>query len=92
MWVERVVLEHHRHVPLDGVDEVHELVADHDLAGGGVLESGDHAEDRALATPGWSEQHEEFAVLDLERNVADSLDLAEALDQMLDQDVGHVAP
>ena len=47
--VERVVLEHHRHVPLDRVDEVHEPAADDDLARVGVLEPGDDAQDRALA-------------------------------------------
>ena len=90
--VQRVVLEYHRDVPLHRIDEVDEPVADHDFAGGGILEAGDHAEDRALPAARRPEQHQKLAVLDLEGDVADGLDLAEALDQVLDQDVSHGAP
>ena len=60
--------------------------------GVGVLEAGDDAQDRALAAPGRAEQDEELAVGDLQRDVADGLDLAEALHQVLDQDLCHRLP
>ena len=90
--VERVVLEDHRDVPLHRVDEVHEPAPDHDLARVGVLEPGDGAQDRALPAPRRPEQDEELAVGDLQRDVGDRLDLAEALHQMLDHDVCHATP
>jgi hypothetical protein len=44
MWdVERVVLEHHRDVPVTGGAVVDELVVDLQLAVGDVLEAGRHA-------------------------------------------------
>src|SRR5262249_11589032 len=60
-----------------------------DLPGVGVLEPGDHAKDRGLAAPGWAEQHQELAVGNPEGDVADGLDLAETLHQVLDQDLCH---
>ncbi len=90
--IEGVVLEHHRHVALDGIDEVHEPVSDHDLTCIGVFEAGDDAEDRALPASGRAEQDEELAVGDPERDVADRLDLAETLYQVLDQDLCHCSP
>ena len=49
MGVEGVILEHHRDVPILGRHVVDQLVADINLARGGFLEPGDHAQGRALA-------------------------------------------
>ena len=89
--IQRVVLEHHRDIALHGVDEVHEPAADHDLTRVGILEPRDDSQDRALPAPRRPEQDEELAVCDLQRDVVDRLDLAEALHQMLDHDVCHYA-
>ena len=49
VWVERVVLEHHRDVPVLRRHVVDDDVVDRDLAVGDLLEPGDHAERRRLA-------------------------------------------
>ena len=87
--IERVVLEDHRHVALDRVDEVHEPVPDRDLAGGRILEPRDQPQDRALPTAGRPQQHEELAVLDAERYVVHRDDVAEALRQVPENDLSH---
>jgi hypothetical protein len=42
-----------------------------DLAGGGVDETGDHAEERGLAAAGGPEEEEELAGIDVEGDVVD---------------------
>ena len=83
--IERVVLEHHGDVAILGRQVGHDAIADQDLAVGDLLEPGDHAQDRRLATPGRADQHHELAVADLQRDVVDRLhaareDLADAVE------------
>jgi hypothetical protein len=64
--VERVVLEHHRDVPVARVDVGHVAVADADGSAVDRLEAGEHAQRGGLAAAGRADQDEELAVADLE--------------------------
>jgi hypothetical protein len=86
MWIERVILEHHRDVALAGLDLVDRTRADPDHAVGDVLESGDHPQRRGLAAPGRPDEHHELAVLDREVELLDGtravrIDLADRLER-----------
>jgi hypothetical protein len=64
--IQRVVLEHHRHVALARLELVHRTVADRDRPAADLLEAGDHAEHRRLTAAGRADEHDELAVRDLE--------------------------
>ena len=72
--VQRVVLEHHRDVPVLGLDVVDDPVADPQLAAGDRLQTGDHAQGGRLPAAGRSDEHEELAVGDVEAEVVDRLE------------------
>ena len=55
------------------------LVAEADGAGGDLLEAADHAQRGGLAAAGRTEQGEELAALDVERQIVDGDHVAEAL-------------
>jgi hypothetical protein len=57
---------------------------DHDPSRINVRESRDHPQDRALSAPARPEEDEELAVLDLQREPADSRMVIEAFDDMLE--------
>ena len=61
--VERVVLEHHRDVPVLGIEVVDDAVADHDVAAGDRNEPGDEVEGRRLAAARRSDEGDELAVI-----------------------------
>ena len=67
--VERVVLEHHRDVPLLGRQVGDVAVTDADLAAGHLLQAGEHPQAGGLAAAGGADEDEELAVLDLEVEV-----------------------
>ena len=69
--VERVALEHHRHVPRLRRQERDVAVADRDRAGVDPLEPRQHPEARGLATTRRTDEDEELSVLDIEREVVD---------------------
>ena len=68
--VERVALENHGEVALRGGKAVDLPPADADGAAGRLVESGDEIERGGLAAPRGSDEREELAVGDLERQVA----------------------
>ena len=70
--IEGVVLEHHGDVPILRLHVVHQLVADPQLAGGDVLQTGDHPQGGGLAAAGGTHQHDELPVGDLQRELLDS--------------------
>ena len=90
--VERVVLEHHGDVAVLGRRLVDQGIADPDLAGGDLLEAGDHAQGRALAAARRADQDHELAIGDREVDAAHRLDAAIALAEALEGDRGHGAP
>ena len=89
--VQRVALEDHRHVALLGLDVVDDPVTDLDGPLGRMLEPGDEPQHRRLPATGRPEQDEELTVLDLERDVAYRLHVAESLRDLLERHQAHQA-
>ncbi len=82
--VERVALEHHRHVALGRGHVVHHALADQDPARVRALEPGQHAQQRRLAAARGPEQHQELAGFDLEVDLAQRRVGAEGLGDALE--------
>ena len=61
---QRVALEHHAEAAVARLEVVDDAPVDADLAGGRILEPGDHAQRRGLAAAGRPDEHDELAVLD----------------------------
>src|SRR6266545_4194243 len=87
--VERVVLEHHRDVPLLGRDVVHDPPPDRDLSARDLLEPRDHPEQRGLAAPRGADEHNELAVRDVHVDAVDDGGRAEPLLDPPDLDRRH---
>ena len=68
--IERVLLQHQRHVALGRTPVADVGAVDEDLSVGRLFEPGDQAQRRRLAGAGLAEQHEELAVADVEVEVA----------------------
>ena len=91
MRVERIVLEHHGDVPVLWRHVVDQLVADIDLARGGFLEAGDHAQGRALAAARRPDQHDELAIGDVDVDPPHRRGLVKGLDDVAKRDLRHLA-
>ena len=70
--VQRVVLEHHRHVAVLGRQVGHVAVPDEDSAAVDLLEAGEHAQGRGLATSGRTDEDEELPVSDIDVELVDA--------------------
>jgi hypothetical protein len=88
---QRVVLEHEADRAHARVQVGRRLAVEPHLARVRRLEPGQDAQDRALAAARRPEQRDERAVLDLEADVVDGDEVAEAFVEMFDSDV-HVQP
>lgn len=66
MRVEGVVLEHHRDVPVLGLDVGDVAVTDQDAAGVDVLQAGEHPQRGGLTATGGADEHEKLAVGDVQ--------------------------
>ena len=84
-----VRLEHHAEPAVARLEVVGHLSIDADLAGGGVLEAGDHAQRRGLAAAGGADEHHELAVLDRARQVVDGHHRPERLGEVDELDAGQ---
>src|SRR5271165_1479066 len=90
MRVERVILKHHGDVAVFGRDVVDPPATDVEVALGNLLESGDHAQRRALATARRSYQHEKLMVEDLQIQIPnDEGVFAVTLRHMVESHVCH---
>lgn len=89
--VERVVLEHHRDVPVLGRQVRDVAVTDADGAGVHVLEPREHAERGGLAAAGGTDEDEELAVLDVDLQSIDGGLLGTRVDPgcLVERDSGH---
>ena len=72
--VQGVVLEHHGDITILGLHVVHQSVADPQLAGGNVLQTGDHPQGGGLAAAGGADQHDKLLVGDLQTELLDGHD------------------
>src|SRR2546426_9246850 len=70
--IERVILEDHRDVARLWRHIVHHTIPDLDGAGADRLETGDHAQCRALPAPRWSDEHNELAVFHIDVDAINS--------------------
>ncbi len=90
--VERIALEHHRHVAPVRRHRVHHRVVEIKHALADILQSGDHVERGRLAAAGGSEQHQELLVLDIETQILQGDEaVGIALAHAFELDPRHVA-
>ena len=95
MRPERVGLEHQAEIAELRVDEFagrrieHRLAADGDAAAGRALQPGDRGEHGRLAAAGRTEQRQELALADVERDPVHRGDGAEALHEVGDRKISH---
>jgi hypothetical protein len=74
--VKRVVLEHHRDIPVRGFELVDHPIPDRQLALGDRLEPGDHAQQRGLAAARGADEDDHLAVVDAQVDVGHRPDIA----------------
>jgi hypothetical protein len=79
VWVEGVLLENHGHVARPGRQRVDAPAFQVDLAGVNRLEAGNHAQQRRFAAAGGTQEYNELAGMDFERQVVDYTHVAEVL-------------
>jgi hypothetical protein len=84
MREQRVVLEHGIQRPTVRGQATHILAIDRDAAGIGLHEAGDRAQQGGLATTAGAEQHDEFALLDVQLDVVQRLERPEAFTDAVD--------
>jgi predicted metal-dependent HD superfamily phosphohydrolase len=89
MRIERVVLEHHGNVAVAGRQVADLAGADADLAAADLFEAGDHAQQRGLAAARWADENHELPVGDIDAEVLDDVDRAEALLDVVKGDGCH---
>ncbi|POM19232.1 hypothetical protein CSX04_00610 [Burkholderia cepacia] len=87
---QRVRLEHHVDRAAVRRQRREVLAVDEDLAGGGRLEPGEHAQQRRLAAARAAEQREQLVLRDRQVHVVDSRAVAEFLHDVFDADEGVV--
>src|SRR5205823_6868193 len=89
--IERVALKHHRDSALARSEIVDQAAADQDVAGGRLLEAGDHPEQCGFPGTGRAEEDEKLALPGLQVDIHDSADVStlENLRQFSRLDDGH---
>ena len=65
VWVQGVVLENHRDIPVLGGDVVHQLAVDVKLTLGDLLKTCDHSQRRGLAAAGGPTRNDELLIGDV---------------------------
>ena len=87
--VQRVALEDHRDVAILRGDVVHDAVADLEVAVADLFEAGDHPQAGRLAAARRTDEDHELAIADLEVEVLDGGEVAEALPDVIERHGGH---
>ena len=87
--IERIGLEHHGDAAFARIEIGDVLAADEDLAGGRLLEAGNRAQQRRFPAAGRADEDDEFAIADIEVDIGDDLNGAEALVDAPQLQVGH---
>ena len=72
-----------------GSDVIHDAVADLERPVADLLEPGDHPQARRLAAAGRTDEDHELAIGDLEAEVLDGGEFAEALPDVIERHGGH---
>jgi hypothetical protein len=88
--IQRVVLEHHRDVPVARRQIVHPIPADDQVALGDVFQTRDHAQRRRLPAPRRADEDHELPVTDLQIDVLDRFEPVRiALPDLVQRDLCH---
>jgi hypothetical protein len=88
--IERVALKDHCQVARLRRHAGHIGAADDNASGCGGFEAGNQPQQRALATAGWTYQHEKFTVIDVKVDLSDrDMPIREGLRNSLEPDGGH---
>ena len=69
MWIERIVLEHHRYTAIFRFKFIHDLTTDRDRPASDLFKTGDHTERSRLSAPGRSNKHHKLAVLNVQADI-----------------------
>ena len=64
--IERVALEHHRHIPLGGAQTAHGPIAHKDLTTAGLVEACQEPQQGAFTAAGGAHQHQKFPICNLQ--------------------------
>ena len=86
MRVQGVGLEHHRHPAIRRIGIGHVAPTDVDLTVRGLFQTGDHPQQRGLATAGGPDKDAELSVFNLQVHSVNDLYLAIALDRAVQYD------
>ncbi len=89
MRIECVVLKDHGDIAVTGRQVADLARADMDFAVAQLFEACDHAKQGGFAAAGWTDQHDEFSVTNIDIDTVDDIDRAEALLDILDIDGCH---
>ena len=87
--VERIALEHHGDIAVFRIEVIDPLAIDENIAFCGLLETGDHAHGRRLATAGGAEQNEELFIGNREVEIIDANERPPALGDIAELNFGH---
>ena len=88
--IEPVALKHHGDAARARRHVVDDVAVDQELAGRGLLQARDDAQERRLAAARRPEQHHELAVAHLQADAVDSHHVAELFSDLVDSNRGHV--
>jgi len=91
MRIQRIGLEDHRHIAVLGMDAVDDPVADAERAAAEILQPGDHAQRRGFAAARRPDEDHELLVADRQVQLLDDGDIAVALADMVEDNLGHGA-
>ncbi len=72
--IERIILEHHRDVPVFGGEVVDDPLADPDVAGGDRFQPGDHPQQGRLSAAGRTDEDDELPIRDIGGDTVDDFD------------------
>ena len=89
MWIQRVVLEHHRDVAVFGGHIVHHALADQDSPIAGLFQPCDHAQSGGLATSGRPNEDHELFIGNLQIDLVHRSHFIEAFAKLLECHTGH---
>ena len=82
-------MEDHGNVAIFGIHPIDDAIADFDVAFAGFLQASHHAQAGTFPTAGGADQHQEFFVLDIQGDIVDHFDFAEAFVDVIKLDTCH---
>ena len=90
MRIESIGLKHHGHAALRWRNIIDSHITNIDVPAGDVFKSGDHPQQRGLATTRRTDKHHEFTIIDAEVNIMYDADVAIGLLDVRQSYAGHL--